>query len=130
MHEDKDILNCQEYEYPFRSKNKLESHMKRHSEQLHCPKCNKDFQTKIDLKFQMDYKTNCEMQWNCRECGFQGNSQIILKTHVIEKHNVNKEAVFICTVCNEKFNSPWYLGNHIRDNHTTVEKCKHFQMGR
>ena len=124
------IFKCQECDYPFRSKNKLDSHKKRHNEVLNCPKCNKDFSTKFELKFHKEYETNCERLWTCNECGFQGSSQMLLKTHVIETHNDNKDSVLMCTICKEKFNSSWYLGNHIRDNHQTDEICKHFQMGR
>ena len=71
------IFYCGECEYPFKLQGDLNVHIKRHNE-FHCTKCNKDFQSKSDLKFHISYESNCERQWNCKECAYQGNSQMLL----------------------------------------------------
>ena len=124
------IFSCQECTYPFRSKEELSIHAQRHN-LLHCTKCNSKFQTKLDLKFHNTYETNCEKQWNCKECGYQGNSPTLLKTHLNETHVNPQEVSFPCTLCNDVFNTKWYFMNHMRDNHPQgKEICKHFQSGR
>ena len=77
------------------------------------------------------YENNCERQWNCKECEFQGSSQIMLKTHIEEKHTEREDAAFQCTMCDEVFNSKWYFMNNIRDYHSQAkDTCMRFQQGR
>ena len=124
------ILNCDECGYPFKLQEDLNTHIKRHSE-VHCTKCNKIFQNKLDLKFHITYESNCERQWNCKDCGYQGNSRMLLKTHIEEKHTLREESNFPCTMCDDVLNSKWYFNNHIRDRHSHAkEPCKHFPEGR
>ena len=106
------IFNCAECDYPFRSKEELSIHTDRHN-QSHCTKCNTDFKTKLDLKFHINYENNCERQWNCKECGYQGNDPSLLKTHINETHTAPIEVSFPCSMCSEVFNTKWYFMNHI-----------------
>ena len=124
------ILSCEECSYPFKSKEELGIHIMRHN-QLHCTKCNTDFKTKFDLTFHINYESNCERQWNCKDCGYQGNSPSLLKTHINEKHTEPQEVSFPCSMCNAVFNTKWYFMNHVRDNHIELKEiCSHFQTGR
>ena len=124
------IFSCGECSYPFRSKEEMEIHTVRHT-QLHCTKCNNDFNSKLDLKFHINYENKCERQWNCKECGYQGNSPILLKTHINETHTEPLEVSFPCTFCSDFLKTKWYFMIHIRDNHVEQkEACKHFQNGK
>ena len=91
------IFTCTECSYPFRFQEELNNHIKRHNI-LHCNKCNNIFSSKNDLKFHIKYESNCERQWNCKECGYQGNSQTMLKTHIEEKHTDKEDTTFSCTM--------------------------------
>ena len=121
---------CAECSYPVKSEAELTNHVTRH-DQLYCTKCNINFQTKLDLQFHINYENNCERQWNCKECAYQGNSQTLLKTHLNEKHVKPQEVSFPCTMCNEVFNTKWYFKNHTRDKHAEVKEiCRYFQQAR
>ena len=124
------ILHCDECGYPFKLQEDLNTHIKRHND-FHCNNCYKDFLNDFDLKFHIKYENNCERQWNCKDCGFQGNSQMLLKTHIEETHTPREDASYPCTMCGDVFNSKWYFKNHIRDSHSQAKEiCKHFQEGR
>ena len=124
------IFSCDECSYPFRSKEEIEIHNMRHNE-LQCPKCNNDFKIKFDLKFHINYENNCERQWNCKDCGYQGNSPSLLKTHINEKHTEPLEVSFPCIICSEVFNTKWYFMNNIGDNNVEQKQaCSNFQNGK
>ena len=89
------------------------------------------FKSKNYLKFHTNYERNCERHWNCQDCGFQGNSQNMLKTNIEEKHTEKEDTSISCTLCKDVFHSKWYFMNHVRDKHSEAKEiCRHFQQGK
>ena len=82
---------CQECEYPFRTTDAKDMHVKKHkgilpiSEVKHiCSICQNETDSYNDLRSHIQLKHNSE--FNCIECDFQASSQIILSKHMNLRH--------------------------------------------
>ena len=62
-----------------------------------------------------------EEQYNCKECDYQGTSNIQLKKHIELKHTARlaKGTNIECRICGERFDTKWKFMSHSKDKHIT-----------
>ena len=71
-----------------------------------------------------------DKEFNCKECSFQGTTQIELSKHNNLKHKIiNDENVIRCRTCGEIFSAKWNLMNHRKSMHLeTVALCRNYNV--
>ena len=66
------------------------------------------------------------LQYNCKDCSFQGENSLELKKHIqITKHTPS-EYIEECYTCKKEFSSYWNLMNHRKAEHPSNKKCRYF----
>ena len=64
-----------------------------------------------------------EIEYNCMECDYQGNTEYQLKKHQQLKHEPVTKT--LCRICGEEFGEKWNLMVHRKQIHlTSVAQCK------
>ena len=129
--------DCIECGYPFKDKDKLNTHIKKHqiptqeidSEQS-CHICKEKLNSVTELNKHMMIK---HIQYDCEHCSFQAGTKLVLSKHINLKHKnpgETPEETLRCEECREQFSANWNLNNHIRDTHGAKTECKYFQQNR
>ena len=71
-----------------------------------------------------------EPEHNCKECDFQGTSEIQLRKHMNLKHTV-KDGSIKCRKCDEVFETKWRFMSHRKEKHLeSVAPCQNNLEGR
>ena len=133
----KGTYDCEECEYPCKSRDDMELHMNNHQSQVN----NSKFQQQCNLCLYQFTKTEefrnhltiKHVQYNCDQCSFQAGTKIVLSKHmnlVHRKENEHSDDTFKCEECTEQFSARWNLNNHVRDVHEPTIDYKFFKQGR
>ena len=127
----KGTYNCEECEYPCKTRDDMELHMKNHQSEVNnskvqqqCNLCLYQFTTSAEFGKHLTIK---HVQHNCDQCSFQAETKIVLSKHMNlahRKENEHSDDTFKCEECTEQFSSGWNLYNHIRDVHEPKLDCK------
>ena len=76
-------------------------------------------------------KKHEENEYNCKECDFQGSSEMQVRKHVNLKHTPkgrDTTGTIKCRICEQEFSEKWNLMRHRKTNHKdSVAFCRNFE---
>ena len=89
------------------------------------------FKCKTQVKNHIEDKHQPELEFNCNQYSFQGDSEVLLKNHMNLAHNkMTADKSLSCHNCGENFASKPALMDHRKEKHPEIiRKCRYFLQG-
>lgn len=110
----------------------LTNHMLTHTKPFKCVKCSKKFSRKDHLQSHLMKIRNCQnvhkkikinQKFQCDFCDRSTNTKKAIANHIFEFH-LNKEKIFKCLHCPNKYAVKNYLDMHLMSHFRYIKKCK------